>query len=514
MKATGGLTESKQGQPALSAGEQSVLLQPIANIMQSSVLRCDQHTPTGLALSQMQQRAVGSMLIDCDDGSIGILTRSDLIARVILPQLALDTPVGQVMTHPVHCLPLESSVLDAMQAMLRWRLRHLPIQSGAVVVGLVSEHDLMLQHIYRPDRWMIMIEQADSEERLIEAANRVSAIARRLQREHVSSLQMARTMSLLNDALTRRAIALVLGLQTQDLEQSRDWAWIALGSEARAEQTVVTDQDNALIVRDEAMIPKWLEHAKAINQLLDRMGFPLCKGGVMAMNEAWCKSLNAWLTEARGWFDHPSPQSMLKAQIVLDFRLMAGDQSLVDAFEQSLSAMFSHQSKQATVSVQTAKRQAFLHQLAADVLERSVQTIPGPWKIEVFRLLKKLGWVDGLKRDLKLQGSALIVDAVRLLVLTKLKPGMWMPHSTYDRLQWLALHQGLDRDEVTSLTEAFEAITGLRFQQQLEAQAHTPGHGPNEIELLSLDNSRLWLLRHHVEHIAGLRTRLSMDLMS
>lgn len=511
MKVAEKFNESERGTSALSAQGASALLLPVADIMQSPLLRCSEHTPLGSALSQMQQRAVGSILVDCDDGSVGILTRSDLIERVILPRLTLEIPVAQVMSHPVRSLALESSVLDAMQAMMRWRLRHLPITSAGLIVGLISEHDLVRQHLYRPDRWMLMIDQASSEEGLIMAAKQIGSIARQLHREQIASVHIARIMSLLNDALTRKAIALALGPDSEDLAQARGWAWLALGSEARAEQTIVTDQDNALMVRDASMIPEWLNRAKAINHLLDRMGFPLCKGGVMAMHEHWCKTLNAWLAEARAWFDHPSPQALLKAQVILDFRLIAGDPSLVETFEHSLSEMFAHRPAQAGVAIHLAKRQALLHRLAAEVLERSVQPLPEAWKIQAYRLLKRLGLVDGLIRDLKLQGTALIVDAARLLALAKLEPGQWMPHGTLERLQWLELHHGLDRAEVSALSDAFEALTELRFQRQLNTAANGQSLQPNQIELLSLDNSRLWQLRHHVQNIADLRERLRMD---
>jgi len=135
----------------------------------------------GIALATMQKHSVGSILVDCDDGSTGILTRTDLIERIILPRLELDCTVDKVMSHPIQSLPLESSLLDAMQAMMRWRLRHLPITSGGSIIGLVSEHDLMRQHRNRPDRLMVSIDRAQDEAALIlaaqQAANYRKAIA-------------------------------------------------------------------------------------------------------------------------------------------------------------------------------------------------------------------------------------------------------------------------------------------------------------------------------------------------
>jgi len=224
----------------------SPLLCPVADLMQTRIVRCPATEGLGAALALMQSARVGSILVDCSDASCGILTRTDLIERVILPRKSLDAPVSEVMSHPVRTLPVESSVLDAMEAMMRWRLRHLPLVSGGAIVGLLSEHDLMRQLRNSPDRLMLSIERAKDEESLIRAAGEAAAVAGQLHRESLPALQIARMMSLLNDALTRQAIHQIMDPHGA----SPSWAWIALGSEARAEQTIVTDQDNALILAD------------------------------------------------------------------------------------------------------------------------------------------------------------------------------------------------------------------------------------------------------------------------
>ena len=75
------------------------LLRPVADLMQTQLLRCSEHERIAVALARMDQQAVGSILIDCDDGSTGILTRSDLIKRLILPKHDLDVAIAKVMTH-------------------------------------------------------------------------------------------------------------------------------------------------------------------------------------------------------------------------------------------------------------------------------------------------------------------------------------------------------------------------------------------------------------------------------
>ena len=503
----------------------SALLRPVSDVMQSDLLRCSEHERLGTALAMMHHHAVGSVLIDCDDGSTGMLTRTDLIERVILPRLDLDLPIARVMTHPVHSLPLESSVLDAMHAMMHWRIRHVPIRSGAFIVGLVSEHDLMRQQQNRPDRLMLSIDRADSEMALIDVAREAADMARQLHREGLDAVHMARMMSLLNDALTRQAIALVLRTEAGSGLCTEDWAWLALGSEGRAEQTIVTDQDNALILRDEATIPAWLERAGKINHLLDRMGFPLCQGAVMAMNPSWCKSLDAWLHEAQAWFTHPTPKAMLKAHIVLDFRWIAGDRTLVQAFEQGLSRLFAPVKGETGFSLKSAARQTWLRTMLSDMLQRGVEPMPAEWQFRLGRIAAIFDQKRHWQRDLKLQGTSLIVDATRFLVISKLGPGQWMPHGTVERLQWLNQHDLISADEAAAMLDAFGTMTQMRLERQIAAPAaqldgqavamtSSPAQGPNQVDLFSLNSNQRWQLRRHVQSIADFRERLRLDFVA
>ena len=501
----------------------SALLRPVSDVMQSQLLRCSQHEPLGIALATMQKHSVGSILVDCDDGSTGILTRTDLIERIILPRLELDCTVDKVMSHPIQSLPLESSLLDAMQAMMRWRLRHLPITSGGSIIGLVSEHDLMRQHRNRPDRLMVSIDRAQDEAALILAAQQAANIARQLHREGLGALHIAKMMSLLNDALTRRAIELIVRSEDQHGLPDKPWAWLALGSEARAEQTMVTDQDNAFVVGDESLVPRFLDIAMKVNHLLDRMGFPLCQGGVMAMHEDWCMSLERWITQAQSWLKSPNPRAILKAQIALDFRWVAGDRLLVESLEKGFSTIFAQRSAD---QLQSAARQSFLRTMLSDLLERGVQAVPAEWQLSLYRMIGGARTKHLCQRDIKLHGTALIVDAVRFLVLSKLSSGQWMPHGTVERLQWLERNHIMSKDEASALIEAFEALTHWRLEKQMAMLAnrsdeHMCASGnrgsdkempaPNHINLLALHSNERSHFRAYVQSIAQLRERLRMD---
>jgi CBS domain-containing protein len=93
--------------------------------------------------------------------------------------------------------------------------------------------------------------------------------------------------------------------------------WIALGSEGWLEQTFATDQDNRIIfsVRSELapqrVRERLLPFAAAVNCTLDRCGFPLCKGNIMAGNRRWCLSLAEWRAQFSAWIGNTDPEAVL-----------------------------------------------------------------------------------------------------------------------------------------------------------------------------------------------------------
>ena len=165
-----------------------------------------------------------------------------------------------------------------------------------------------------------------------------------------------------------------------------------------------------------------------------------------------------------------------------------------------------------------------------------MQAVPAEWQLGLYRMIGGARTKRLCQRDIKLHGTALIVDAVRFLVLTKLSPGQWMPHGTVERLQWLEHNNILSKDEASALIEAFEALTHWRLEKQMAMLAERSdqdrsdqersdqersapsnrGSGreipaPNHIDLLLLHSNQRAHFRDYMQSIAQLRERLRMD---
>ncbi len=117
------------------------------------------------------------------------------------------------------------------------------------------------------------------------------------------------------------------------------FAFIILGSEGRKEQTLKTDQDNAIIYEDPAensaqsageVNDYFLKLGEKICAWLDRIGYDFCAGGIMAQNPGWCQPLSVWKKYFFDWIHTAEPEDLLHSSIFFDFRLGGGDPVLVD----------------------------------------------------------------------------------------------------------------------------------------------------------------------------------------
>jgi len=113
------------------------------------------------------------------------------------------------------------------------------------------------------------------------------------------------------------------------------YAFVALGSEGRCEQTLLTDQDNAIIFADavggkrDEVRDYFAKYGEKMCSLLNDIGYHYCAGNIMAKNPRWSQPLSVWHQYFATWTSQPEPQALLESAIFFDFRTVCGDTSLV-----------------------------------------------------------------------------------------------------------------------------------------------------------------------------------------
>ncbi len=438
------------------------------------------------ALTLVHEKQVGSVLITENGHEIlGILTRDDVLSRVTLAGLSLDTPISAVMSKNVKTLTVDDTAEEAAVMMSRFRIRHVPILEQGRIVGCISQRDLFSLQRLSFDTISSAVRMAEDVSALQECAVNIRKFARSLLGQGVKARQLTFLISHLNDVLTSRLVILLAhqyGLDTDD------FAWIALGSEGRSEQTIATDQDNALIYverGDAALKDRYLSFAREVNEALDACGYPLCKGNIMASNPMLCLTQQEWRNRFAHWVEHGHPEDVLNAGIFFDFRSLVGNDQLLKVLRTEVTEM-------------TATTPRFLKLMAEAALRN---TVPLNW----------LGSLDTKKIDnkqvidLKMQGTAIVVEVARIYALAHRIEAL----NTQERLAAIGRLTGVPKKECSGWIAAFQYLQTLRLSIQLDGGMM--GDNPNALDVDTLNAVDRTILKGSMARIRSLQQRLELD---
>ena len=349
-----------QSQFSQRVAEQQTMNSPLSSIIKREPIAVSRDTPIQQVVEIMAAGNIGSMIVvDDDKRPVGIFTQSDVLKRIVLPKTSMENPIHSVMSPGPHTLSLAANAYDAALAMAMHGVRHvLAVDDGGRLKGVVSERDLFALQRVGLRQIRHTIDTATTIDMLLQASHDVRQLSLNLLAQGVGAEQITQFISALNDTLTRRIIQ--LNLDHHDLF-GIDWAWLSFGSEGRDEQTFSTDQDNGIIYlctdimdREQTQL-RLLEFARDVNADLDRCGFPLCSGKIMASVPELCLTLDEWEEKIGHWVRTPEPHALLNATIFFDFRPLFGKFNLADRLRLSLLR-------------QTRGNPLFLRMLAANAL--------------------------------------------------------------------------------------------------------------------------------------------------
>lgn len=482
-----------QLQFAQRASEQQTLNSPLSVVVgDKASFSVAPETPLREALETMSKAKIGSLVVvDGEQKPMGIFTHSDLLDRVILANKPMNSPIEEVMSlHPC-TLDEHATAYDAVLAMATHGIRHvLVVDAHERFKAVISERDLFALQRLGLRQIRQAIETSEGVEGLKQCAADVRQLAFNMLAQGVGAEQLTQFISALNDALTRRVLQ--INLANHDFE-GIDWCWLAFGSEGRDEQTFSTDQDNGIIflcpdfMDKEALKQRFLSFAKEVNVDLDRVGFPLCKGNIMASNPQWCLTLEEWQEQFSSWVRQPHPEALLNATIFFDFRALFGKATLAETLRRYLMKM-------------TTSNPLFLRAMAANALDVE----PPLGKIRDF--LTDLEPDHPGCIDLKKYGSRLFIDVARIYALAHGVPNT----NTVQRLRMVGAKRSGASEETNALIDALNFILLLRLQHQ-HAQEEEGQIPDNLIAPDALNELDRRILKEAFRQARKLQTRLKLD---
>ena len=434
---------------------QSDLGVAVETLVRRPPVRIPESATVGDAARVMRDHRVSSVLVESSPP--GIVTDRDFRNRVLSEGLGPDTPVTAVFSRPLLTVPGRTALYEAWQRLLDLGVHHLPIVRGEEVVGVLTSSDLLRVGGMGPVAVLRSVERLASRDALPGYGQKVTEMASTLLAGGLDATVIAGFVARLNDALLAR----ILRWAEKDLgPPPAAYAWLAFGSEGRQEQTLLTDQDNALVHGGgDAERAYFSELARRANADLEAAGFPACPGGYMACN--WCGPLSEWERRFNGWLDEPQPTALLQASIFFDFRRVHGtlDVSPLDG-----------------VLARAKNERVFLAAMAKAALQFR------PPASVVLRL-------RGEEIDLKLQGISPIVFLARPYALEVGSTA----RNTLQRLDDVVAAGLMDPDVRTTLREAYRFLLGLRLREQIRmtSEGKRPVNTISLRALSSIERSRL-----------------------
>jgi CBS domain-containing protein len=264
------------------------------------------------------------------------------------------------------------------------------------------------------------------------------------------------------------------------------WAWLALGSVARRELTLASDQDNALAYADGGgpeVDGFFARVAAGVNDGLARAGLGEDSSEVLARNPRWRMSAGQWQAVFRECLEHPDRSHLVRAAVAFDFRHVVGGLDVVPPLAEV---------------VRDARRHP-------DFIARLARTATD-WKVPLGRRGQVATDRDG-RIDLKIGGALPIANLARLHAFAA---GITIS-ATVDRLIAAQEVGRLDAETATALREAFETVSRIRLEHHAACLA-SGRPADNRVDPGELPPLRRVGLREALRAVAAAQRQLSVHL--
>ncbi|MBS3942447.1 MAG: hypothetical protein KG028_15925 [Actinobacteria bacterium] len=205
-------------------------------------------------------------------------------------------------------------------------------------MGLVTSSDLLRLQYDNPVHLVAEITAAPDVATLARVSSRIGRVLEQLVAEDATANDMGRAVTALGDAIERRLLALA---ERELGPAPTPYCWVVLGTQARKEQGLASDQDNALILDPAAGAEsdEWFAAlATRVRDGLAACGYRPCPGEVMASNPRWRVPVDTWRSYFSAWARTPEPDAVLNAGIFYDMRPLHGDADLVAGLREQVLA--------------------------------------------------------------------------------------------------------------------------------------------------------------------------------
>ncbi len=431
----------------------------------------------------MTEKRTQYAVIPLDEGGYGLITDAVLRARVTAVGLPPDTPVSQVMDRPA---PSVVSGTLAAQALVELVDRDLDallvVDRGGSLRGIVNRDDFMVSPSTVGISLREQIGRTATADELVRLSRRVPLLVSDLLRRGRSAGEVTTVYSTVLDAVTRRALAMVLA--GRDDVDPAELTWLALGSNGRREPVLSSDIDAAVVFTEAVNTPERVSLYRAafgeVGALLGQCGLSIDLHGAVPEKALFARTGSQWRRAAQQWMATPLEHNgMMMTSLLLDARPIHGDPAL-PVVNDVFGDMHRHPGTLRLLLAESLAHRARLRSMR-DVLARRAGTF-----------------------DIKTHALRPVIDIARWAALDVGSTDL----STGARLAAAAGSTMVPDDQADVLIEVFEVLQKTRLRYQV-AQIERGEAATDVLSMRRLSPLDRSLIAQSVREIAAVQRRMS-----
>ncbi|MBA4418968.1 MAG: signal transduction protein [Syntrophus sp. (in: bacteria)] len=454
--------------------EESLFFARVKDVYKKGSYTCDFDITVFNAALLMQHEDISGIIVVNRDRIVGVLTDKDLRNKVLACGLdPTRTRISSIMSTPVITVNEEDFLSEAIYKMMKNQIHRLAVVGeGGGLVGILSDTDIIRFHTDSALFFIKDLEGARCIDDIKLINDKMFEYVAELFKSDIKPKEIIRLISYLNDLIITKVIKLLIEGEFAGLPK-KDFAFLVLGSEGRMEQTLKTDQDNAIVYRDDlsekdvSLIEKF--SVRLIDSMVD-IGFPSCPGGIMAKNVLWRRSLHNWISTVKEWVRVPTPDNILSYSMFSDLRTVYGDRELEKGLKDRIINVI-------------GQHPVFLAHMANNILRfKPPLNFLGGFKTE------KKGQNAG-KLDIKLMGIFPITEGVKILAL---EAGL-MDGGTSEKIRKLMSKDIVPDDSLYEVEASLDFFIYVRLKSQIRrfSMGKEPTNYIDPLELSEVERERL-----------------------
>ncbi|MBW1649638.1 MAG: cyclic nucleotide-binding domain-containing protein [Deltaproteobacteria bacterium] len=466
----------------------------IGNICNRNLIFCEEEDAIQKTASIMKDKNCGSILVRNNKQEfIGIITDTDLRNKVVAAGYDALMPASSIMSSPLITVSEHSFIFEAILKSMQDNKRHVIVSdTDGKIAGIATHKDILNAQSKSPFLFIEDISKADTLTKIIEIHNMLPKTIHDFISKGAKAKHITKFVSAISGSILDKLIEFTIN----DIgEPPVKFVFMIMGSEGRYEQTLKTDQDNAIIFEDvskndEKQVKEYfLKMGEKVCNMLDKAGYSFCKGNIMAKNSKLCASISQWKNYFNSWIYEASPEDLLHAGIFFDFRKGWGYSGFINELKTFLFDSLKNWS-------------GFFRRLA----ENALYFKPPLNLFRQFKLESKGEHKNSF--DIKLAMTP-IVDFARIYALQN----SIRETNTHERLSKIYDKKVLSRQDYKDIDQSYDFMMQLRFVRQVRAIVYEKKAPDNYINPDNLSRLERKILKEIFKKIEKFQDDSSLKFM-